>query len=535
MSSKRFTSYVTKNLDAFTDYYELKDTKLIIHGSSLRRFLKASSGKEEIWSALYGGNYVKLQQVMVKFFGILKANNVEPLVICDGIERNKSDTEGSKRMHRLKYMVMCSKTVKFHHGVDAWPILYHESMMNVLKQLNIPVITTLFKSDTTIAYVANQLKCPVFSGKLVNYVYQLDGGFINCRQVKFDSDEKQVVEVIKCQIYRWPMLLQLSRVGREAKKLLSGLDESDYRLDDAMTCALDHLNGLNCSKHNPEDDSGSFLSEAFSVRFINESWILETLQIGILSEYAERIAVDDYTQPSSLKRVQSGMISYFIALLRDEKADNKRPVMVTDWKMSKPGSYEWYTFELPAVREAGSMKIPSLEEIKFLTPDSKISILMSIMGVSVDEFDTLNEERLEANGEEAAQVLSLFELLIDYMMVKESPDKHDNISHFKTAVISSVQSYLDAVEPLPICRRDVSNEIRVEVLYYFNTLLKLVRLYNQINLILNAPLPRIEANKCVNGLHIAYLYQSLKLGDRDTVYELQLKSSVKSDFNLFIA
>ncbi|KAI1283223.1 Protein asteroid -like protein 1 [Halotydeus destructor] len=593
MGITSFSAFIRDNLELFTDYYELKNTKLIINGSSLCRFLMDRS-KEEILNIQYGGNYIYYEQIIVKFFAVLKSNNVEPLVIFDGIEKERSDAKGEEiRRQRLRTMVKRSKTVEVElsdEDGDCWPILYRESMTSILKELEIPFITTLFKADSTIAYIANQLQCPVFSGDSNNYMYQLDGGFINWREVKYDADDESVVEVLRCRIYRRSKLVEqfgidpkqlplfaviagnnfLNRIAKvfstigklnrkvditvpgivltsgvrcriaqllswlakqgsvdsalsdfcgimkdsnEGNKLVKSHEKTirNFQLDDAMKCTLNHLNGVDCNQsHVPEDDYGIFLSEEFAVRYINESWINETILIRTLHEYEAKISIDDYTKPSSLKDL-TAMISNLIALLHDDEFDDYKPVKVTDWKMSAPEVYEGCTFKLLAVRETGNMKIPTFKAIRSLTDESKMSILMSILGVPVDEFDAVYHENLQAVGKEAAPVLSLIVLLLGYMMDKDTSEQDANITHFGDAVIGSVQNHFTEVEVITAHREDILNDIRLEVVYYLNILLKLVRLYNQINRVLQSPLPLIEANKCINGVHIALMYQSLKL------------------------
>ncbi|KAI1283052.1 hypothetical protein HDE_12759 [Halotydeus destructor] len=88
------------------------------------------------------------------------------------------------------------------------------------------------------------------------------------------------------------------------------------------------------------------------------------------------------------------------------------------------------------------------------------------------------------------------------------------------AVVRSVAFYMGArSRPLDILqsRTDIGTEERLDGLYLLNIFQRFVRIFSQINLMLECPLPQITPHKYLNGVHIINIYHECKSCDKSSL------------------
>ncbi|KAI1283245.1 Protein asteroid -like protein 1 [Halotydeus destructor] len=238
MGIQCLTKFIRNNSECFTEKFELKDTAVVIDGFALLRFFLVHSREEQL-NSQFGGNYVYYGSIISKFFERLKINNVQPYVILEGTEKFKERREETEqrnniRLQRLNSLAVSSKQLiewRDNGLDDFYPNLFAEVFKSVLKELKVPCIRTLYNSDSTIALVANQLRCPVLSADSNNYIFDLPNGFINCYSWSFDYDADEELKrgPIQCRIYRRSKLLQHFELKPEVLPFFAVVVGNNYR------------------------------------------------------------------------------------------------------------------------------------------------------------------------------------------------------------------------------------------------------------------------------------------------------------------
>ncbi|XP_053406347.1 protein asteroid homolog 1-like [Mercenaria mercenaria] len=170
MGVRFLTSYIIENDDKFLCDYDLQDTKLIIDGSSLIFFLYEHYKIPH----QFGGDYDIFARRCKEFFNILTQCNVTPVVVFDGADdpNNMKLTTLEGRMYRQINKLSSEKEEFF------LPHLSFVTFRQVLVELDIAHVASLYEADKEIAVLANKLGCPVLSNDSDFYVFRLSRGYI---------------------------------------------------------------------------------------------------------------------------------------------------------------------------------------------------------------------------------------------------------------------------------------------------------------------------------------------------------------------
>ncbi|KAI1283099.1 Protein asteroid -like protein 1 [Halotydeus destructor] len=433
MGIQTFTSFVHDNVELFTEEFELKNTELVLDGVSLMRFM-ARVSKEEQLNAQFGGNYVHYAEILSRFIKKLKADNVQAYVIFEPVGRAGTTVEERRKREKIRHdrllsvvelsKELCEAKPSMSNGtVDSFPMLIMEAVKGILREHNVPCIRTLTCSDSTIAHVANELNCPVFSGDSNNYMYDLKGGYVNFTTFDYDSDKAyRGDEPLKCRIFHRakflrtfdirpevlplfavvignnyrkreffangredvifgtikqmrtievtaPQVEALSGVKRRIVQLLSwlkgkylrtataefcylmndpnmdcilrdaiDLTADNFKLSNALSCALNHLKRLNCDLPHGQvfeeiDGTQGIMLNDMATRFIDEIWIKEIIEIKARRRVCTKLDIDHYGRPSSMKTAKS-LFQFLIAISCEGFYDYK-PIKIVDWRRTE--------------------------------------------------------------------------------------------------------------------------------------------------------------------------------------------------------
>ncbi|KAI1283072.1 Protein asteroid -like protein 1 [Halotydeus destructor] len=255
MGIQGLSGLLADNSELFSEPFELKNTKVVIDGTCLLRFLHDSSN-EHFMNVQFSGNYVHYGQIVTAFFSNLKANNVQAYVILPGAGKSYVQSENDKRSRdrfrsiRLTQLVTSSKKfLETNQALGDWfadwfPVLTREVFKHVLQELKIPCISVLFNSDTTIAKVANQLNCPVLSSETNFYMFDLKSGFVNFSSMQWDADGISNDDVISGRIYFRSTLVELFNLETEVLPFFAVVVGNSYRkkmMDDKIFNSLRKL------------------------------------------------------------------------------------------------------------------------------------------------------------------------------------------------------------------------------------------------------------------------------------------------------
>ncbi|KAI1283103.1 Protein asteroid -like protein 1 [Halotydeus destructor] len=232
------TGFIASNSKLFTVDFELKNTRIIIDGSTLLRVLFVKSKQDQL-NCQFGGNYVYYAKVVASFFKKLQWNNVRPYVVFQG-SQNTNITEDStvikdkSQAAKLRKLAYCSKHFAEHDyralHVDFNCLLADKAMMSVLSELNIPHIRVVLFSDEIVGSLATKLKCPVFSDDSNFYLCDLEEGFINGNLFEYDADCREApTDAITCKLYQRSKFLSLFELKDEVLPVMSAILGNNFR------------------------------------------------------------------------------------------------------------------------------------------------------------------------------------------------------------------------------------------------------------------------------------------------------------------
>ncbi|KAI1283172.1 Protein asteroid -like protein 1 [Halotydeus destructor] len=199
MGIRNLAGFIAEN-KWIMDRHDLKNTKLIVDGQAVQRFLLDNCNRVKR-SAEYGCNYVDFANAVRKFFNDLKKVNIEPYVILAGGKNPKLAKQG-KQTRLLKVNATFNRYVhQDHDAKQLKPILAARVLAEVVEEMGIPCARTLFDEEGDMVEVANELNCPVLSNDSDFFMFDIKHGFIFLRNLYYDPNSEQLLDHVKCLLY----------------------------------------------------------------------------------------------------------------------------------------------------------------------------------------------------------------------------------------------------------------------------------------------------------------------------------------------
>ncbi|KAI1283095.1 Protein asteroid -like protein 1 [Halotydeus destructor] len=297
---------------------------------------------------------------------------------------------------------------------------------------------------------------------------------------------------------------------------------SDPWVGSKLRCYWRHLHGESCKTMHAmlvEDGDDKvlniILSETFGVRFMQECWMKDLVDIRALHILKPVLVMDDYRRPSPFK--YSRRLSLCLAaLLNYHEADDITPLTMFDWYRTEDNRYEFVGKEYTPLRTIGDVKIPTLKKVSIMSSNRKRKVLFAMLDASLEDFFATELKVIEIHGLEdieEIEVLSLIVLILHYMKKEISEDLRQIFPHFASAITGSVTFYMgqdnELLRQLESNRR-LGNQDRLDCLYLFNIFQRMVQLFDQANQIFGYPLPEVRVHKYFNGVLVANLYHAYK-------------------------
>lgn len=200
MGVKGLTTYVQHDTKS-TKPFELHDTDLVIDGSALQYYLYGISSQASR-DAKYNGDYVAYADIIMKFFHALKKCKIIPYVIIDG-GMDPSEIKLKTILERMRHRLSSLKRVASGFEEHLLPILSSRVFVEVLVDMQVKVIRSIFEADGDVAMVGNILGCPVVSNDSDFYIFDLKNGYIALDSIRFQqiqtfSDGENSFKCILC-------------------------------------------------------------------------------------------------------------------------------------------------------------------------------------------------------------------------------------------------------------------------------------------------------------------------------------------------
>lgn len=235
MGIRGLRSFIESNSHELLMSHKLTNGMVIIDGLNLTYFLynTASLASQDY---KYGGNYIHYAAVVKRFFHSLKKAKLMPIVIFDG-GYDKTGYKLATVFKRLESRLEnCKNASKFGLGSGLiLPILAPMVMKDILQEMEITFVQSLFEADLDIAKIANYFEAPVVSNDSDFYIYDLNSGFITLDSLDFNivrkCDEPDGLSkyYLDCKMFNIKNFLSMFEgLKREMLPLFSILMGNDY-------------------------------------------------------------------------------------------------------------------------------------------------------------------------------------------------------------------------------------------------------------------------------------------------------------------
>ena len=217
MGINSLTGFIHNNREKLLERYELKDTRLVVNSQCIYRLLNdyyhrhRVNGHERSHERLT--NYVQFEAHFRSLLKLFDECNIQPYIVfrlnytrdyVDHYVRNddnvtfREDTLNTSCKPCPTIVVESYKTSSLIRG---------EVMLQVIKELGIPFIRSVNTLDYDMAKLANDLQCPLLTDDSDLYIYDIEHGLINSREIDADHmwsaiEGRLKVTALKTRLYR---------------------------------------------------------------------------------------------------------------------------------------------------------------------------------------------------------------------------------------------------------------------------------------------------------------------------------------------
>ena len=241
--------FVSKHPDLFTEY-RLRDTKLVIDGLGLLRYLYAKLDSH------FGGEYPEYRSRCISFFDNLRQCDITAYVVFDGawdLDDRKYKTYLSRHQQKLKTARQVSEQHGWQKKATFIPVFALHILQDVAaKEDGVFTVTTDFEADNEIAALANHFDCPVLALDNDFYIYPLSKGYIPFAKLNWQNVEtmiekeerakRQKSQFLLCSIFAsQDELCKKLGITKDKLFLLATIRGNDYLTMDTLKPFHEHM------------------------------------------------------------------------------------------------------------------------------------------------------------------------------------------------------------------------------------------------------------------------------------------------------
>lgn len=202
------------------------------------------------------------------------------------------------------------------------------------------------------------------------------------------------------------------------------------------------------------------------------------------------------------------------------RSDDNEEILIHDWTRDPESGYISRTVikTQPARQLNDGSPNPLPEKIVTMTRAEKMNALLSILEMTVDQLEAINVMIKDVCGSidpEAKQKLIVMSALMRYTIGKVRPDMKNLFRKFiATQLIASIYYLTGQVvfitEPdLVHClRRKCNNASNKQVVHCFTQLQSVIRMFTQINALLECPFDQLKLHEMLDGCLVYNLMTS---------------------------
>jgi len=222
MGIRGLSSYFS-NRDSFFKTISLDGGVVIIDGNNLRYSLyRDTPGTNHAFT----GEYDKYYKHVHEYFSTLVSCGITPIVVFDG-GYDVSDIKQRTVMHRARDQIRNSLACNSvsQHKIQVYPLLGKSVYLDVLADLNIQCVQTLFEADQIIARMGMERGCPVLSNDSDFFVFSVDFVKLDSVDIIRSKEEGKLV----CDIFDRNKFLDYYNFSNpDLLHLLASLIGNDY-------------------------------------------------------------------------------------------------------------------------------------------------------------------------------------------------------------------------------------------------------------------------------------------------------------------
>ncbi|XP_062501554.1 protein asteroid homolog 1-like [Corticium candelabrum] len=217
-----FVKHIPEQAGVWTKTF-LSSTKLVIDGNNLLYHLYSSSGLD----TQCGGQYLEYYQLTRVFFLTLKKNDVEMVVVRDGVSGD--DLTLSKKRESIREIIR--KVQNFDTGKVVYPRFIDELFYMAAADSLVEIVMCDYEADEVAANLAKEKRCPVLSNDSDFYLFDIPMGVIPLPDV-FQLQQNE--GPLQCQSYHRDAFLHHIKLSAEFLPLLAVLVGNDFTNNDQL-------------------------------------------------------------------------------------------------------------------------------------------------------------------------------------------------------------------------------------------------------------------------------------------------------------
>ena len=137
---------------------------------------------------IHGGQYWEFRHRLIEFFTSLTTNDIEPVVVFDGVDsKRKKEAVVWRRKEEKMWSIQESLIGGKQAGTHILPLLATQVFRKVLEELHIPLYFADGEADWDTVAMANHYQCPVVALDSDYFMFNIDAGYIPINKLHWEN------------------------------------------------------------------------------------------------------------------------------------------------------------------------------------------------------------------------------------------------------------------------------------------------------------------------------------------------------------
>ena len=299
--------------------------------------------------------------------------------------------------------------------------------------------------------------------------------------------------------------------------------------DYALECLVDHIEGRRCDRDHSYKWQERSISDEVVRRIIEDKVTPSLISIyfyGVLTLMTQN---EDYAQESSFK-VAHDILKSFTSMIRPDPDDSATVSILDRQSRDDDGEVSKETHGmllLPNTRLKNGLKMPCWSELEEWTSDNKLLLAYMVLDLNNDDLneitsvlEVLQKDIPEIKNHE--KTLTMLAAILKYISSKLSGNEQEELfKKFSVAMFVSAMYYLcehsvGGNDNLIKSSLNPIGEVDSKILHCYAQFQAVLRLYSQVNALLDYPTPSFDVGKMFNGVlvhNLVVCYDKLEVSE----------------------